>query len=139
MAHVELIAEDPGTGVSLRPVSVLVVDDDPEARDMMDAVITAAGYSVVTAANGLEALQRLHVVRPELILLDVCMPICDGAEFRQQQRRNRQWIKIPTVVMTGVEDEPVLDVGVEEALRKPIRARDLRALVGRYCTRPVNG
>ena len=134
MTHFDVIAEAPGQSVALRSVSVLVVDDDPEARDMMDAVITAAGYNVVTAANGLEALQLLRVVRPELILLDVCMPICDGAEFRQAQRRNKEWIKIPTVVMTGVEDEPVLDVGVEEALRKPIRARDLRALVGRYCT-----
>jgi CheY-like chemotaxis protein len=116
-------------------VSVLVIDDDDEARDMMDAVLGSAGYTVVTAANGSEALELLHRVRPELILLDVCMPICNGAEFRQQQRRNREWIRIPTIVMTGVEDEPVLDVAVEEALRKPIRASELLAIAARHCTR----
>ena len=103
---------------------------------MMDAVLARAGYNVVTAADGLEALALLRVVRPELILLDVCMPICDGAQFRQEQRRNKDWIKIPTVVMTGVEEEPVLDVAVEEALRKPIRSADLLAIAARYCSSP---
>jgi CheY-like chemotaxis protein len=114
---------------------VLVVDDDPESRDMIDAVLTRAGYSVATAGDGLEALALLRSVRPELILLDVCMPICDGAQFRQEQRRNRDWIKIPTIVMTGLADEPVLDVAVEEALRKPISSAELLAIAAAHCTR----
>jgi CheY-like chemotaxis protein len=117
-------------------VSALVVDDDPEAREMVEAVLTNAGYTVLTARDGLEALAALRVVQPELILLDVHMPRCDGAQFRQEQRRNKDWIKIPTVVMTGVEEEPVLDVAVEEALRKPVRGARLLDLATRYCTRP---
>ena len=135
MAHTDSFPESSSTSNTLRAVSVLVVDDDPEARDMMVAILERAGYTAITAANGLEALEALHHVRPELILLDVCMPICDGAEFRQAQRRNKEWLRIPTVVMTGIEAEPVLDVAVEEALRKPIRARDLLALAERHCTR----
>ena len=136
MAHTDTISEPPATSDPLRPVSVLVVDDDPEARDMMSAILERAGYTVATAANGLEALEALHHLQPELILLDVCMPICDGAEFRQAQRRHKDWLKIPTVVMTGIESEPVLDVAVEEALRKPIHARELLDIAARYCTHP---
>ncbi len=74
-------------------------------------------------------------MQPELIFLDVCMPIVDGHQFRQEQRRNREWLKIPTVVMTGIDDEPTLDVAVEATLRKPVRARDLLAIVERHCHR----
>jgi len=120
-----------------RVVSVFVIDDDPEAREVLAAILTTAGYSVVTACDGREALELLPTIRPELIFLDVRMPIVDGLEFRQAQRRNKDWIKIPTIVMTGVEDEPVLDVAVEDTLRKPIGAKDLLVIVARHCTRTV--
>jgi CheY-like chemotaxis protein len=116
-------------------VSVLVVDDDEDAREILAAIIRKAGYSVTTARDGREALACLHACRPELILLDVIMPNMDGASFRQEQRRNRDWIRIPTIVMTGVAEEPVLDVGVEDALRKPISSRRLLEIIARRCTR----
>lgn len=114
-------------------VDVLVVDDDPESRDMLAAVIERAGYSVATASDGREGLQLLEAVRPELIFLDVCMPILDGARFREEQRHHRDWLGIPTVVMTGVDDEPQLDPAVAATLRKPVRAADLLALVRQHC------
>ena len=101
---------------------------------MLSLVLARAGYTVITAANGREALEVLRTMRPEMILLDVCMPVMDGAQFRQEQRRNRDWLRIPTVVMTGAADEPVLDVAVELALRKPIKSRDLLAIVARHAT-----
>jgi CheY-like chemotaxis protein len=131
--HIGFVSDEAAAERALREISVLVIDDDPEARDMLAAVLENAGYSVATAENGFEALELLHHVRPQLILLDVVMPMCDGAEFRQEQRRNKDWIKIPTIVMTGLAEEPVLDVAVEHALRKPIRGRELLALVDRYC------
>jgi CheY-like chemotaxis protein len=129
------ISQESITSGELPTVSVLVIDDDPESRDMIDAVLTRAGYTVALAANGLEGLGLLRALRPELILLDVCMPICDGAQFRQEQRRNREWIKIPTIVMTGFADEPVLDIAVEEALRKPIHSSELLAIAATHCIR----
>jgi two-component system response regulator MprA len=134
VANLESALDGTTEAHAMRTVSVLVIDDDDEARDMLSAVLNHAGYTVVTAADGVEALQLLATIRPELILLDVQMPRCDGAQFRQQQRRHRDWIRIPTVVMTGVEAEPVLDVGVELALRKPIRRREVLALAERYCS-----
>jgi CheY-like chemotaxis protein len=114
-------------------VSVLVIDDDDDARELLAEIVANAGYTVATARDGGEALELLRAIRPELIFLDVVMPGVDGARFRQEQRRNKDWIRIPTIVMTGIADEPVLDVAVEETLRKPVRARDLLAIVERHC------
>jgi CheY-like chemotaxis protein len=116
-----------------RKVSVLVVDDDPDTCDLLGAVLVRAGYSVVTASNGREALAVLRSIRPEMILLDIQMPLMDGAEFRQAQRRSHDLIKIPTVVMTGSKEEPVLDLAVVETLTKPFRTKELLAIVGRHC------
>jgi CheY-like chemotaxis protein len=114
-------------------VSVLVVDDDSEIREMMATILADAGYSVETAADGQEALAVLRSIRPGVIFLDLQMPRMNGAEFRQSQRRNRNLISIPTVVMTASNDEPVLDLAVEETLRKPVRLHDLLRIVQRHC------
>lgn len=116
-----------------RAISVLVIDDDPDTHDLLQLLLQGEGYSVVTAAHGSEALDLLQTIRPELILLDIQMPIMDGHEFREAQRRNRDLIRIPTVVMTGSTYEPMLDLAVEETLVKPIRRAQLLEVVARYC------
>jgi len=125
----------PHVDAEARTVAALVIDDDAETRELLAAVIERAGYSTMTAANGQNAIALLGSIRPELVLLDVCMPVMDGATFRQEQRRNPEWLRIPTVVITGAYDEPVLDPAVVAALRKPVLAKDILALVERYCTR----
>src|SRR5690349_12960096 len=96
----------------LQEVSVLVVDDEADTRDLLASLLSHAGFTVATAANGLEALAALRAIRPQMILLDIQMPIMDGAVFREAQRRDKELIRIPTVVMTGSKEEPTLDVGV---------------------------
>lgn len=121
-------------GGELPSVGVLIIDDDEDAREMLAIVLAKAGYTVATARDGREGLERLHALRPQLILLDVCMPIMDGATFRQEQRRHWEWLRIPTVVMTGANEETMLDPAVEDTLRKPIAAAVLLDLVKRHCT-----
>ena len=116
-----------------REVSVLVIDDDGETRDMLSVMLERAGYSVATACDGLEALAALHSIRPRVILLDIQMPVMNGAEFREAQRRDPELIRIPTIVMTGSKEEPILDVGVVEAMTKPFRTAKLLPLVARFC------
>jgi CheY-like chemotaxis protein len=116
-------------------VNVLVVDDDLDTRQLIATIIGKAGYTVATASSGREALQLLQSMRPELILLDIQMPDLDGAQFREQQRRNRDWIRIPTVVVTGSREEPQLDVGISATLHKPVRAKEFLSLARRYCTK----
>jgi CheY-like chemotaxis protein len=120
---------------SRREVSVLVIDDDEETRDLLVEMIERAGYTTASARDGLEALAALHGIQPQLILLDIQMPVMNGAEFREAQRRNAELIRIPTVVMTGSKEEPILDVGVAEAIGKPFRIADLLAIIDRFCER----
>ena len=112
---------------------ILVVDDDPETRDLMDAVLTRSGYTVVTADNGREALDVLEQVRPDLIFLDIHMPVMDGEQFREIQRRDRELLQIPTVVMTAANVDPLLDIAVEETLHKPVHLREVLAIAKRHC------
>lgn len=121
-----------------RQVSVLVVDDDADTRELLDAVLARAGYTVVTANNGHEALALLRSIQPQMILLDIQMPVMDGAEFREAQRRDHDLIKIPTVVMTGSKEEPLLDIAVVETLTKPFRTKELLAIVRRHCDPPAS-
>lgn len=116
-----------------RSVSVLVIDDDIDTHDMLSVLLAHGGYSVATACNGSEALKMLSSIRPEVILLDVEMPVMNGAEFREVQRRDKDLIRIPTIVMTGSREEPLLDPGVAEVLQKPFRSSQLVAAISRYC------
>jgi CheY-like chemotaxis protein len=125
----------PMNGHAFPRVALLIVDDNEDARELLADVVRNAGYTVATASDGREAIEWLKRCRPDLILLDVVMPGMDGATFRQEQRRNREWIRIPTIVMTGVADEPVLDVAIEDTLRKPIGAQALLELVARHCAK----
>ena len=118
---------------ALEHVAVLVVEDEQDTRALLALVVSRAGYSVRTAENGREALDLLKTIRPSLILLDVQMPVMDGAEFRQAMRRDRSLLTIPTVVLTGAAVEPMLDIAVDEALRKPVKSADLLAIVRRHC------
>lgn len=113
-------------------VDVLLVDDEQDVRDLVSEILSRAGYTVRTASDGRDAIEVLDSVRPRVIIMDLQMPIMNGHEFRQAQRRNREWIKIPTVVMTGTTDEPLLDLAIEETLKKPVRAFKLLEIVGRH-------
>lgn len=119
---------------ALRPVSVLVIDDDIDTHDMLSVLLAHAGYTVETACNGRDALRILSSVAPQVILLDVEMPVMTGAQFREAQRRDKDLVKIPTIVMTGSKEEPQLDPGVAEVLRKPFRSKQLVAAIARHCT-----
>jgi CheY-like chemotaxis protein len=113
-------------------VAALVIDDDEDARELLAAIISAAGFSVVTARDGREALELLQRIRPGVIFVDLQMPVMTGAEFREVQRRDRDWLRIPTIVMTGTGDEPMLDLAIEETLHKPVRAKTLVDIVRRH-------
>ena len=82
--------------------TVLIVDDDFEVRDSLGDVLGEAGYEVVGAAHGGEALDVLRGgLRPLVIVLDVMMPVVDGVQFRLQQRREPAIADIPVVILSA--------------------------------------
>src|SRR4030095_5492539 len=85
-----------------RPV-VLVVEDEPDARDAIAMMLEDAGYDVLQAANGLEALGQLgdHGGRCDLILLDLMMPVMNGWDFRRKQKETPAFAATPVLLMSA--------------------------------------
>ena len=114
---------------------LLVVDDVPQNRAMMLDLLQDAGFIVAAATNGLECLVLLDSFKPDLILMDVMMPVMDGNEATRQIRRMPGWGNIPIIAVTAsasAEDErKTMDAGVNAFLAKPIVHDLLLHTIGR--------
>jgi CheY-like chemotaxis protein len=116
----------------LRKPLILVVEDHDSARTALIKLLSATGYDVVEAPNGSEALTQLAKgPRPDLILLDLMMPVMDGWEFMKRQRRDWHLCTIPTIVVSGVpsHDPRCLEMPVVRLLPKPYTGDQLRAAI----------
>jgi len=117
--------------------SILVVEDDVAVREALAAFLEGAGYRVVEAGDGAEALRRLRVASAEvgLILLDLMMPVMSGWEFRAEQSKDPALAAIPVVVVTAdiTAADKAAAVGAAGCLLKPIELPELLDLVERYC------
>jgi len=107
-----------------------VVDDEARLRALLEAYLKGRGYHVVTAADGLEALQVAGRVRPDLIVLDIMMPRLDGIGFLKALRRDRD---TPVIVLTArVEETDTvlgLELGADDYVTKPFSPRELEARI----------
>jgi CheY-like chemotaxis protein len=81
--------------------TILVVDDEADVRDFLATVLEDAGFNVVTAVDGLEALDKVKADPPDFISLDLVMPRKSGIKFLYELRHNREWTKIPVVIVTA--------------------------------------
>jgi CheY-like chemotaxis protein len=112
---------------------VLVVEDDPDLRQMLAELLTAEGFVAEVAENGQAALDALSGgLRPRVILLDLMMPVMDGFEFRIVQRSQPAIASIPIVVLTAAAEraQPLQAVAT---LRKPIDFAKLIATLRACC------
>lgn len=120
-------------------MSILVVDDDRGIRDLLVLFLTHQGYAASSAGNGLEAIQCLREsARPPcLIVLDLMMPVMNGAEFRREQQRDPRLARVPVALLSAAENlqEQVPALDVDAYLQKPIDFPALLATVERYCHR----
>lgn len=86
------------------PPLVLVVDDDPDSRTLLEMALSMSGYAVETARNGRDALDAARRNPPRLILLDLAMPVMDGFTFRTEQLRDTTLAAIPVICVSGRHD-----------------------------------
>lgn len=113
--------------MSPRRPSVLVVDDDEAIREVVAEVLRDEGYDVTCAENGVQALRELHKENhPDLVLLDLMMPVMSGWEVLEQLQADNELSRIPVVVVSAMHAP-----GVREHLAKPIDLERLLATVGR--------
>jgi len=108
---------------------ILVVDDEPEAVELLEFNLKQAGYAVTTAGDGAEALKKARTQSPDLIVLDVMLPEMDGFEICKSLRLDSTTAKIPIIMLTAkaAEIDRVLglELGADDYLTKPFSPREL--------------
>jgi len=115
---------------------VLVVEDDLDVREVERQMLDFAGYEVLVAGNGREALETLSDQRPSVILLDLMMPVMDGLTFLAERRRLGLGEDIPVVCVSASGKEMLqqaLRLGAKECLQKPSDLDELFDRVEHYC------
>jgi len=112
---------------------ILVVDDDANIINFFQSVLEEQGYTVATAGNGLEAIQKVKEFHPEVILLDVIMPEMDGYEVTEELKGDPETSSISIILVTGMDtlDDKVrgLEAGADDFITKPFNFDELVARV----------
>ena len=110
--------------------TVLIADDDAQIRELLELYLTKEGFAVEQAADGAEAILKAQQLKPDLIVLDVMMPVLDGMEVCRQVRK---FSRVPVIMLTArVEDDDRilgLELGADDYVGKPFNPRELVARV----------
>ncbi len=113
--------------------SVLIVDDEPHGFDVIEAHLYREAYNLSYVSSGIEALNSLDSIQPDVILLDVMMPDMDGLEVCQKIKSDPQWKHIPIIMITALNSKEDLaravEAGADDFLAKPVSGIELRARV----------
>lgn len=113
--------------------SVLVVDDEPNSFDVIEAHLYREGYDLNYVSSGLQALDCLDSISPDVILLDVMMPQMDGIEVCRTIKSDPNWKHVPILMVTALTSKEdlarALDAGADDFLPKPLSGVELRARV----------
>lgn len=115
---------------------ILVVEDFPDARELVALCIRRLGYEAFEAADGIEGLQQATAVHPDLILMDLSMPRMDGLEATAHLKQDPATRDIPVIVLTAhaadAHRDKALEAGALEVLIKPINFMALGEIFNRY-------
>ncbi len=112
---------------------ILVAEDDQPSRELIREILETRGYSVIVACDGGEALQKIQESAPNLVLLDLQIPVMDGFAVLSRLRQDPRFASLPVVAVTAYamrgDREKALAAGFDAYLTKPIDATALRAQV----------
>jgi CheY-like chemotaxis protein len=123
-----------GTANAVGKHLVMVVDDDDDIRETLAGLLEDEGYSVVAYPSGQDALDALRRgIGPRVILLDLMMPVMDGAEFRREQLADPTLADIPVVLITAAGLERVSRSEYSEVLRKPLKIDRVLDVIAGFC------
>lgn len=122
-------------GGSPRLKKVLIAEDFADIRKMMKILLGMYGYEVIEAADGSEAIERAVNSRPDLILMDISMPVLDGIQATKAIRNYDGLSEVPIVAITAYGDtysDQAQAAGCNEVIRKPLDLGQLKPLVQQY-------
>lgn len=114
---------------------ILIIDDDPVINKLMASILEGEDYELFFAINGRDGLDKALSIHPDLIFLDMCMPVLDGIGFLKELNE-RGPSSCPVLALTGIDDDLVLnecyDQGIFSLIRKPFYPTEIKALCRRY-------
>jgi CheY-like chemotaxis protein len=116
-------------------IRILIVDDDEATLTALAGLLEIEGYAVEKARNGQEALDKVSAGAPDLILLDLKMPVMDGWQFLAERAKDPSSRKTPVVLLSGLPFIPNAP-GVADFLSKPINPSRVLDCVRRFCGEP---
>lgn len=120
--------------VSRNGCKVLVVDDDPDNREMIRELLDAQGYFAAAAENGAQAIELLESgLDPDLILTDLLMPVMSGWDLCERLKGTPSWRSIPIVVLCGMAAEQRGKLQVDDAFEKPTNVTKLLNRIAELC------
>jgi two-component system alkaline phosphatase synthesis response regulator PhoP len=110
---------------------ILLVDDDVDLVKVMSGALESKAYEVIVAYNGQEGLEKARKEKPDLVILDILMPVADGFTFADQFRKDPSFTKIPVLALTSFSESlgQPFPFEVTEYIVKPIKPRELVAKV----------
>ena len=114
---------------------VLIVEDHDDVREMMKFVLAAYGCDVVEAANGHEAVEKARLENPDLILMDIAMPIMDGLDATRAIRQHDSLSRVPIIGVTAFDEmyrERARSAGFDNVIPKPVDFTRLRSVISTY-------
>ena len=110
---------------------ILIVDDEEIGRLMLRRMLEGEGYRVECAENGSAGIEKARILEPDLILLDVVMPVIDGYEVCEILRRDPDLAEVPVIMLTSLDDKDSrlkgLEAGADDFLSKPVQPEELKA------------
>ena len=124
-----------------RKAKILLVDDDADFVESTKVVLESKPYEVIVAVNGDEGLRKAREEKPDLILLDIIMPIEDGFTAAEQLKKDPQLANIPVLMLTSYSTKGAetsiprsrgYELEAEDYIDKPVKPQDLLAIVDKY-------
>ena len=127
--------------MSVKPTKILVVDDEPDVVMFIARTLNSEGFDVISAYDGISALDLAENESPDLIVLDIMMPMMSGYEVCEQLKGNPQTQNIPIVCVSSAHNpnarDRTLEVGAATLLLKPFSPAELVAQIKRHLPQPV--
>ena len=115
--------------------TLLLVDDEPDLLESLSIRLKASGYRVVTAVDGLEALKKARTLQPDLILLDLMLPLMDGYKVARLLKFDSRYSRIPILILSarGQDQDKELahSAGADDYLVKPFSSNELLSRIGK--------